>query len=149
MEEILNTTTDSHLDEKEEDFSVEFIIEGVSLCLVGILGILGNVAAITVFARQHLQKNFHALMLSLAAFDLMYILASILLFSIPQFSNNYKESAVYYYILPWVLPLAQIGLTGSIYFTMAITVERYVTVCWPFYRYEMKVDLSGLDRILV
>jgi len=36
--------------------------------------------------------------------------------------------------LPFVLPLAQIGLTGSIYLTMAITLERYFTVCHPFYR---------------
>jgi hypothetical protein len=73
-------------------------------------------------------------MLSISAFDLTYILASILIFSIPQFSDNYKESGVYWTILPFVLPMAQIGLTGSIYFTMAITVERYVTVCHPFYR---------------
>jgi len=116
------------------DNYVAFSIEGIALLQVGILGIVGNVAAITVFARQHLQKNFHALMMSLAAFDLLYILASILLFSIPQFSSNYKQSAFYNYILPWVLPLAQVSITGSIYFTMAITVERYVCVCWPFYR---------------
>ena len=68
------------------DHFVAFSIEGIALLQVGILGIVGNVAAITVFARQHLQKNFHALMMSLAAFDLLYILASILLFSIPQVS---------------------------------------------------------------
>jgi len=116
------------------DNQVAFSIEGIALLHVGILGIVGNVAAITVFARQHLQRNFHALMMSLSAFDLLYILASILLFSIPQFNVNYRQSAFYNYILPWTLPLAQVSITGSIYFTMAITVERYVCVCWPFYR---------------
>lgn len=118
------------------DNRVAFSIEGIALLHVGILGIVGNVAAITVFARQHLQRNFHALMMSLSAFDLLYILASILLFSIPQFNVNYRQSAFYNYILPWTLPLAQVSITGSIYFTMAITVERYVCVCWPFYRLE-------------
>ena len=70
------------------DNYVAFSIEGIALLQVGILGIVGNVAAITVFARQHLQKNFHALMMSLAAFDLLYILASILLFSIPQVGTS-------------------------------------------------------------
>lgn len=113
---------------------VAYIAEGILLLKVGILGIIGNVAAITVFSRQHLQKNFHALMLSLSLFDLIYIVAMILVFSIKEFSDDYSDSGVYFYLLPYVLPLAQIGMTGSIYFTMAITLERYVTVCHPFYR---------------
>ena len=84
--------------------------------------------------RQTVQKNFHALMLSLSAFDLLYIIGSILVFSIKELSEAYILSGVYYYLLPWMLPLIQIGMTGSIYFTMAITVERYVCVCHPFYR---------------
>ena len=65
----------------EMDDYVAFIVEGVLLMIVGILGMVGNLSAITVFARQHLQKNFHALMLSLAVFDLVYILANFLCFS--------------------------------------------------------------------
>ena len=34
------------------------------------------------------------------------------------------------------LPFAQIGSTGSIYFTIAMTVERYLTVCHPFYHHS-------------
>ena len=33
---------------------------------------------------------------------------------------------------------AQIGLTGGIYFTVAVTVERYLTVCQPFYHVSHK-----------
>ena len=51
----------------------------------------------------------------------------------PQFTPEYKSSGVYYHILPIFLPLAQIGLTGGVYFTVAITLERYFTVCHPFY----------------
>ena len=76
-------------------------------------------------------------MVSLSAFDLLYILGMILVFSIKELNNDYIVSGVYYYLLPWVLPAIQIGMTGSIYFTMAITVERYVTVCHPFYRYVL------------
>ena len=32
----------------------------------------------------------------------------------------------------------QIGLTGGIYFTVAVTVERYLTVCQPFYHVSHK-----------
>ncbi|XP_040579725.1 FMRFamide receptor [Lepeophtheirus salmonis] len=111
-----------------------FFVEGIALLLVGIIGIVGNMAAVCVFSRQKVQRNFHCLMMALALFDMSYILVSILVFSLPQFSENYHTSAGYFYLLPWALPILQIGITGSIYCTVAITIERYFTVCHPFYR---------------
>ena len=53
-----------------------------------------------------------------------YIIFMILIFSLSQFSQGYLTSGVYFYLMPWALPIAQISLTGSIYFTVAITIER-------------------------
>ena len=65
-------------------FDFEGIAMDVCILVVGILGILGNTTAVTIFARQPFQKNFHALMMSLAIFDLIFILLQLLLFTIPQ-----------------------------------------------------------------
>ena len=48
---------------------------------------------------------------------------------------SYQEYA-WGYIVPWSIPILQISLTGSIYCTMAITLERYFVICRPFYRFS-------------
>lgn len=59
-------------------------------------------------------------------------------FTLYQVSPSYKTSGAHYFILPKALPLAQIALTGSIYSTLAITIERYLIVCHPFYTVSHK-----------
>jgi len=117
------------------------VIEGFALVLVGILGIVGNILTTIWFFRK--KNNFYHLMSILALCDLLYIICSILIFGIPSIFQRVLPGSVYDHLVPVALPLAQIGMTSSIYFTLAIAVERYTTVCHPFYKVSSSWSSAG------
>eukprot|EP00095_Tigriopus_kingsejongensis_P007902 snap_masked-scaffold132_size323655-processed-gene-1.0 protein:Tk07902 transcript:snap_masked-scaffold132_size323655-processed-gene-1.0-mRNA-1 annotation:"solute carrier family 12 member 9" len=66
---------------------------------------------------------------------LAYIFCSLLLFALPMFIEDYTMN-VKLFLLPYLLPIIHIALVGSIYSTVALAVERYITVCHPFVRFR-------------
>ena len=59
------------------------------------------------------------------------MVCSILLFSVPKFNEEYYNT-YRVIILPYIFPMAYIGLMGSEYCTVAIAVERFLAVTYPF-----------------
>ena len=119
---------------------IEFIFEGVLSSIVGLIGFLGNVSAIVYYQkrRSNVKTTFHGLMMALAAYDLVIIISAILIFSIPRFFCNLEETSFYQTYTPWIFFINHVGLEGSIYLTIAITVERYLVICQPmFYRSKL------------
>ena len=112
---------------------MEFIFEAILIAITGSFGIIGNISLTTWFANMDKKLHFHYLMITLAFFDTTYIVTCILVFSVPLYFEGETIKPYYYYIVPKAIPIAQIALTGSSYCTGAISVERYLTVCHPFY----------------
>jgi hypothetical protein len=115
----------------------EFMFEGIFSSIVGIIGAVGNLAAIVYYQkrRSNLKSTFHGLMMALAAYDLIIIFSVMMLISMPKLFCDFKGTRFYQNLAPWILFISHIGLEGSIYLTVAITVERYLVICQPiFYR---------------
>ena len=151
MEDSANdyiTNTVGLVPEESFGFPITIVIEGILLSIVGVIGLFGNTLGIIVFAKLRDQIKFHRLMILLFFYDNAYIIFSILIFALPQLSNTYKENYLKY-IVPTALPLVQIALTGSVYSTLAISLERYWVVCNPFYTASHKPWSTKMYILLI
>jgi len=70
------------------------------------------------------------------------VCSAIFIFSTPHLAPKLAHSLAYKHMVPLCLPLAHMGLTGSIYLTMAIAMERYFTVCHPFFKVSSPASSS-------
>lgn len=61
----------------------------------------------------------------------VYVACSIHLFSLKNFWSGYNQASRLP-SLPILIPIAQIGLMGSVYCTVALALERFLAVCYPF-----------------
>ena len=106
---------------------MELISAGIS-ALLGLFGIIGNIGLIVVYRKKPLKVRFNALMLTLAIFDLIFILTVLLgvpigiyiIFSSRNMFWPYLHTSYYF---------NQVAFTGSILTTIAVAAERFLMVC--------------------
>ena len=111
----------------------EFVFEVVLITIVGIFGIIGNFIVQGFLVKLDQKIHFHHLMITLQIYDTIYISFSILVFAVPEMFEEFKIEGHYFYIAPVAFPMLQVALTGSTYCAVSISIERYLTVCHPFY----------------
>ena len=126
-----------------------FIIQGMLLTVVAVLGICGNFASIIYFSRpKRYRSHFEPFMLWLAVYDTIFILSAWLAYAAPVLSEYYVKAGYSGHLIPWVVPIAQTATTGTIYLTIAISSERYFMICHPFYHHGKHKDIPAKAYII-
>ena len=59
-------------------------------------------------------KSFFRLMLTLCLYDMVYLVASLMIFSLPLLWPSLVMSVNFTYSIPYLLPIAHIAMTGNI-----------------------------------
>ena len=77
-----------------------YVVEGVLLTVISILGLFGNVFSVLGLARNKKStRSFTKLLIALAVCDLLYLVMSLVIFGIPTLSTYYKKH-IYIFVLP-------------------------------------------------
>ena len=119
----------SNMSESTESNIYYILLVIFSICaLIALIGIIGNIALILTYRRKGLNTRFNQLLVTLATFDLIFLLvipsvpASFYFVSIAK-TNGFLALFNIAYIVSYT------ALKGSIFTTIAITAERYLVDC--------------------
>ncbi|TRY77365.1 hypothetical protein TCAL_06951 [Tigriopus californicus] len=117
----------------------EVIVHGFLICIVSIIGLLGNIICLAVLSKDAMRNSINCLLMGVAIIDLVLITSAGVLFSLPTLETFLVEhhGVSYgwldlYRFTPLVYPMAMTAQTASVYLTVAIAFERYIVVCRPF-----------------
>jgi len=126
------------------------VLQGVFIPMVGSFGLAGNLLALKLLQSKNLgiKATFRAVLTLLSIFDSIFILSFGLAFSMPLLSDYWK-SRVHPHITPWIFPLIQISLNGSTWTTVALTIERYISVLYPFTRLNRSSAIYTIPVIVI
>ena len=113
------------------DFMVEVVVMGV-LCL---FGFTGNTLSIICLARDKSKTATPFLLVSLEVADTLFLTAVFLLrvaASVTRYADWEVIMPIFPYFAKYIFPCALIAETGTIYLTVLVTVNRYISVCRPY-----------------
>ena len=126
-------------DQMEFLFLSSFLLEGVVQMMICVLGILGNIASIFILTRPQFRSCFNQLLAVLASYDFLYLLTMML----ESMKRLGAETNTQILLFPFLLfPLNYIAMTGSIFMTVCVAIERYIAVSHPLYYHKILQDTT-------
>ena len=94
--------------------------------------------------RDMRKHSFNHLLIVLACYDLLFIICSIPVHTSRIF--EFGASYIFANLYSFFYPMTSVSFSGSIYMTVAITVERYLAVCYPHRYRELNSTMKSITR---
>jgi len=111
--------------------SITFWMEGVLMPTISFFGLIGNIISIYILRNNHIRLDLHPsftnLCICLAVFDSLFLITSNSVFAV-QAAIWPQQCYLHVMAIPYLVPLTNIAMTGSVYTVVAISVERYTTI---------------------
>ena len=114
----------------------DLITEAVIMSLLCLFGFVGNTLSVMCLWQDRSRSATPLLLISLEAADTLFLVAVLILrvlTSIHTYTGWFTAlMSVFPYVGKYVFPVALQAETGTIYLTMLVTFNRYVSVCRPY-----------------
>ena len=134
-----NDTSDDYGPEADAEFTCslyDFLIEAVLMGVLCVFGFFGNSLSTVCLWKDKSKTATPLLLISLECADTLFLVTVLLLrvfTSIETFTHRLPiVSELTPYIGKYVYPCAMLTNMGTIYLTILVTVNRYISVCKPF-----------------
>ena len=117
--------------------TIEYVVGGYVSIVLAVVGVIANIMAVMVLGNRRVRNNFNSLLISLAIFDLLFLLLSIAESVRRSFQERVANGTEFgglvtqfhHHLFPYFLyPFHSILLTCSIFMTVSISIERYLVI---------------------
>ena len=132
--------------------NASWLFESVLQTIIGIGGIIANTIAIPILCSKEMSSIFNRLLVLLAVYDNFYIICS--LFRVMKTNINNGDAAQHidfheYAFAYGFYQLHSFVLCGSIFMTVALSLERYRAVWRPVEYHNQCIGVNPWKRALV
>jgi len=122
-------------------FCYDFVIEAVLMGALCLFGFAGNSVSTVCLWKDRSKSATPFLLISLGVADTLFLATVFALRVIPSVDTFAWPlpwlKPVVPYLGKYVYPTAIVAEMGTIYLTILVTVNRYVSVCWPYRASEL------------